>query len=158
MDRLRQLRPSIVMVTPMHLDVVTLCCGRDPRVRVCVRKGPQSQGMFQGGTPESGYVSGREPKVRVCIRERPQSQGMYQGETPESGYVSGREPKVRVCIRERPQSQGMYQGETPESGYVSERDPRVRVCVMAYSHCQIWTRIPVLCRNFTLVQIQTLIP
>ena len=72
--------------------------GRDPRVRVCVRKGPQSQGMCQGGTPESGYVSGREPKVRVCIREGPQSQGMYQGETPESGYASERDPRVRVCV------------------------------------------------------------
>ena len=34
----------------------------------------------------------------------------------------------------------------------------LHVDVMAYSHCQIWTRlptrtrIPVLCRNFTLVQ------
>ena len=32
--RLRELRPSIVLVTPAHLDVVTMCCGRDPRVRV----------------------------------------------------------------------------------------------------------------------------
>ena len=33
-DRLRELRPSIVLVTPVHLDVVTMCCGRDPRVKV----------------------------------------------------------------------------------------------------------------------------
>ena len=109
-DRLRQLRPPIVMVMPMHLDVVTLCCGRDPRVRVCIRKRPQSQGMCAGGTPESEYVSGRDPRVRVywdprvrlCVKEGSQSQGMCQGETSESGYVSVRDPRVSVCVREGP--------------------------------------------------------
>ena len=58
-------------------------------------------------------------------------------------------------------SQGMYTildthpwtnlpGHTPPLG------------LMAYSHCWTWIRtrtwIPVLCRNFTLVRIQTLIP
>ena len=45
--------------------------GWDPRVRVCVRAGPQSQGMCQGGTLESGYVLGRDPRVRVCVSEGP---------------------------------------------------------------------------------------